>query len=89
MKIIEYGHLKPQYTKCTKCGATLEFTRADLTLSIIHISKGPQHDGRDYFINCPVCRHKIYDGHFVETLQEIVDEPLELNYNNNDKGVVR
>lgn len=87
MKIIQYGHLKPQYTKCTDCGAILEFTKADLTLSITHIAKGPQHDGRDYFINCPVCRHKIYDGHFLETLSGIVDEPLELDYNNH-KGVV-
>lgn len=87
MRIIQYGHLKPQYTKCTECGAILEFTRADLRLSTTHLSKGPQHDGRDYFINCSVCRHKIYDGHFVEMLTGIVEEEIELDYNNH-RGVV-
>lgn len=88
MRVIEYGHLKPQYTKCTDCGAILEFTKADLTLSITHIAKGPQYDGRDYLITCPVCRHKIYDGYFKEKLSEIVEEMTELEYNNYI-GVVR
>lgn len=53
MKVLEYGHIKPDIIKCTACDATLEYTKND----VIH--KGI-HDKTYEFIFCPVCGKLIF-----------------------------
>ena len=45
MRVIEYGHIKPKQVKCNYCGAVLEYT--DFDLSMTRIGK--------YVLKCPVC----------------------------------
>lgn len=51
MKIISYGHIKPVEIFCKWCGATLEYTRAD-------VQKLPCWSQKP-FIKCPVCGEPI------------------------------
>lgn len=71
MKVIEYGHIKPLYAKCNGCGAILEFVKKDTRMSNMHLARGPQHDGRDYIVNCPVCGRAIYEMDFYDTLSDV------------------
>lgn len=49
MKIVEYGHIKPELVKCNHCGAILEYVKSDL-----------QHwSPYRFFLRCPVCQEKI------------------------------
>ena len=82
MRIIEYGELKPQYCKCPKCKSVLEITHGDLKFTPRYLSTGPQYDGKDVYVRCPVCGHKVLDSHFTEGLSEIVENNLDLAYNN-------
>ena len=70
MKVIEYGHIKPLYAFCSGCGSILEFTARESKMSNLHISKGPQDNGKDYFIVCPVCGRVIFDKDYKATLEE-------------------
>lgn len=49
MKVLEYGHIKPEIIKCTGCGATLEYTKEDVIHNKIYD-----------FIICPVCGKLIF-----------------------------
>ena len=49
MRVIEYGHIKPELVKCNHCGAVLEYVKSDL-----------QHwSSYRFFLRCPVCQEKI------------------------------
>lgn len=62
MKVLSYRHIKPLFAFCTGCGATLEFVRKEASMSKIHLARGPQNDGKDYFVTCPVCGKIIYEN---------------------------
>lgn len=64
MKVCSYGHIKPMYAFCASCGAILEFASHESRATDLCIAKGPQNDGRDRFVKCPVCGRKIFDGEF-------------------------
>lgn len=49
MRIIEYGHIKPEEVKCNHCGAILEYVPNDF----IHWKRNL------YYLVCPVCRGNI------------------------------
>ena len=70
MRVYKYGHIAPRYAFCNGCGAILEFTKVDLKMSNMHLAKGPQNDGKDYVVNCPVCGRAIYDSQFKDTPDE-------------------
>jgi uncharacterized protein with PIN domain len=71
MKVLEYGHIKPMYTLCTGCGATLEFVQRDAKMHKVCLANGPQHDGRDHYINCPVCGKVIFEHSWAKSVEEI------------------
>lgn len=49
MRIIEYGHIKPELVKCNHCGAILEYTHFDF-----------EHwTDYTFYLRCPVCHDKI------------------------------
>ena len=62
MKVLSYRHIKPLFAFCTGCGATLEFARREASMSKLHLARGPQKDGKDYYIICPVCGKVIYEN---------------------------
>lgn len=64
MRVYSYGHIKPLYAFCRGCGAILEFSSKESKVSRYCLANGPQDDGRDYFIMCPVCSRVIYDRDF-------------------------
>lgn len=70
MRVVEYGHIKPRYAFCNGCGAILEFNKTDMKMSNMHLAKGPQHNGKDYCVNCPICGRAIYDGMFKDSAEE-------------------
>ena len=48
MRIVEYGHIKPEVVKCNHCGATLEYVPKDFKY------------WRDiYYLVCPICKGNI------------------------------
>ena len=49
MRIVEYGHIKPEIVKCNYCGAILEYIPKDFKEVL-----------NTYFLTCPVCKHYIY-----------------------------
>ena len=51
MKILSYGHIKPETTFCRNCGAELEYIKADV-LNIYRYER----------IVCPVCKELINVG---------------------------
>ena len=61
MKVYEYGHIKPMYAFCSGCGAILEFVKRDAKMSNMCLAKGPQCNGKDYVVICPVCGRAIYE----------------------------
>lgn len=49
MRIVEYGHIKPEVVKCNHCGAVLEYVPKDLEEGLLM-----------YYLVCPVCKLNIY-----------------------------
>lgn len=70
MKVYEYGHIKPMYAFCSGCGAILEFVRQDAKMSNMCLAKGPQNNGKDYVITCPVCGRAVYEQSWKATAEE-------------------
>jgi hypothetical protein len=70
MRVVEYGHIKPFYAFCHGCGAILEFSKTEARMSNISLQRGPQRDGKDYVVYCPVCRRAIYEKEWKETVEE-------------------
>ena len=70
MRIVEYGHIKPKYAFCRGCGAILEFTAAESSLSKLTLQKGHQNNGKDCFVRCPACSRVIYDGEWKDSVGE-------------------
>jgi uncharacterized protein with PIN domain len=68
VKVFKYGHIKPAYAFCVGCGAVLEFERKEGKMSKIALQKGRQHDGKDCFVNCPVCGRAIYEKDWEESV---------------------
>ena len=64
MKVYEYGHIKPMYAFCSGCDAILEFSSRESKATNRCIAYGPQDEGKDRYINCPVCGRVIFDGSF-------------------------
>ena len=64
MKVYQYGHIKPQYAFCSGCGAILEFVEKDIHMSRKCLTRGPQHDGTDCYVMCPICGKIIYEKYF-------------------------
>lgn len=70
VKVLEYGHIKPLYAFCRGCGAVLEFSSHETKMTNRCLANGPQDNGRDRFINCPVCGRVIFDGEFKASKDE-------------------
>jgi uncharacterized protein with PIN domain len=72
MKVLDYGFIKPMYTVCVGCGATLEFVQRETKMNKVCLASGPQNDGRDRYINCPICGKVIFEHSWAKSVEEIV-----------------
>lgn len=73
MKVLDYGFIKPMYTVCTGCGATLEFMKHEAKLHpAARLTGDLQYDGRDYFVHCPVCSKVIFEHSWAKSVEEII-----------------
>ena len=70
MRVVKYGHIKPSYAFCRGCGAILEFTKSDSEMSFMNIRNGPQGEGKDYVVKCPICSRAVYDGEWKDSPEE-------------------
>lgn len=48
MRIVEYGHIKPEVVKCNHCGAVLEYVPKDFKCF-----------REIYYLMCPICNNNI------------------------------
>lgn len=68
MKVLDYGHIRPYYSLCSGCGATLEFDKRDIKNSNKCDARGPSYDK---YVVCPVCNKIIYEHSWRKFVEDL------------------